>query len=195
VDQLLEHAEESLRNELPKIFQDLQIQLFQNYLQLCKAQSASSSPVNSQSAPGILNDPGKKDVVDDVEDQQANPNFLLFNESEPYYPNPVIYELCTGFDGDSFQIRPSNMILSDSAYFSNTTGDTPAKTSSSEDVFSMPDSASNNFSSEHHFPPSSDPQGPHTGATNLDDGNTSNFWAQFELLNPVLENDLQRSGT
>jgi len=118
VDQLLRHAKESLRNELPKF------NYFKSYfLQLRKAQSASSNPANSQSAPGTLNDPGKKDVVDEVEDQQANPNFLLFNESEPYYPNLVIYELCAGFDGDLCQIQPSDMILSDSAYFSNTTGD------------------------------------------------------------------------
>jgi len=47
VDELLDHTEETLRNQLPSIFRDVQIRLFQDYVQQWAVQSAQPSAITS----------------------------------------------------------------------------------------------------------------------------------------------------
>jgi hypothetical protein len=121
VDELLEGAEETLKTELPRIFRDLQLRLFQDYQQQRKKQSKNGAGAEfGQSEPPQL-EAEQLSASDHPESSSGNADAQLENSvSEmPGYDNFPDW-----FDGALYDIPLDLSLFSDSGYSS-----TPARQS------------------------------------------------------------------
>jgi hypothetical protein len=120
VDELLDGAEETLKTELPRIFRDLQLRLFQDYQQQRKKQSKNGAGSESdQSEPQL--EAKQPSALVHPESSSGNADAQLENSvsemsSYDYFPD--------WFDGALYDIPLDLSLFSDSGYSS-----TPARQS------------------------------------------------------------------
>jgi hypothetical protein len=135
VDELLDSAEETLKSELPRIFRDLELRLFQDYQQRRKAQTnITSGPEIEQSNPlqSVCQEPSASVTPESsschhgAQSDDSVPAMPSYN-----YPLPW-------FDGILYDMPPDSTLFCGSVY-----GSTPAEHSTQ-----LPFSAANSYIEE-----------------------------------------------
>lgn len=126
VDEVLENAEEKLKGQLPNIFRDLQIRLFQNYRQLRQSELKQQSPgIGNQDKSletGLNNDNTPASVASDSHVPDDLANQLAAYYPPPYVWDSVWHDAFGGFDGAVFEFPATFTMQSDSGYGSTWTG-------------------------------------------------------------------------
>jgi len=111
VDEALENVEENLKSQLPDIFRDMQIRLFQDYLQRRAAQPTPPFTVSSQQTQIIVTADDGGNVAPTIMGNSNDANVIL-DQLTVHNPGSCITweQIIPSFNGTLFEMTPSDMV-------------------------------------------------------------------------------------